>query len=44
MNLSETAFLLKRSDGFGMRSFTQAVEVDVWGHTTLASAQWLLRL
>lgn len=41
MNLSETAFLLKRADGFGLRWFTPAVEVDLCGHATLASAHVL---
>jgi PhzF family phenazine biosynthesis protein len=38
MNLSETAFLVKRSDGFDLRWFTPTVEVDLCGHATLASA------
>jgi hypothetical protein len=38
MNLSETAFLLHRPDGYGLRWFTPAVEVDLCGHATLASA------
>lgn len=39
MNLSETAFLLRRSDGhFDLRWFTPAVEVTLCGHATLASA------
>ena len=37
MNLSETAFLVKRSDGYDLRWFTPAVEVDLCGHATLAS-------
>jgi PhzF family phenazine biosynthesis protein len=41
MNLSETAFLVKRADGFGLRWFTPAVEVDLCGHATLASAHVL---
>lgn len=41
MNLSETAFLEKRSDGFGLRWFTPAIEVDLCGHATLASAHVL---
>ena len=41
MNLSETAFLLERSDGYGLRWFTPAVEVDLCGHATLASAHIL---
>src|SRR5260370_39786002 len=38
MNLSETAFLRERPDGFGLRWFTPAVEVDLCGHATLAAA------
>jgi PhzF family phenazine biosynthesis protein len=41
MNLSETAFLLPRSDGWSLRWFTPAVEVDLCGHATLASAHAL---
>jgi PhzF family phenazine biosynthesis protein len=39
MNLSETAFLLGREGGFGLRWFTPTLEVDLCGHATLASAQ-----
>src|SRR5919205_3264671 len=38
MNLSETAYLLRQADGFGLRWFTPTVEVDLCGHATLASA------
>jgi len=41
MNLSETAFLVPRADGFDLRWFTPAVEVDLCGHATLASAHAL---
>jgi PhzF family phenazine biosynthesis protein len=41
MNLSETAFLLRRPDGFELRWFTPAIEVDLCGHATLASAHVL---
>jgi PhzF family phenazine biosynthesis protein len=41
MNLSETAFLRPRSEGFDLRWFTPAVEVDLCGHATLASAHVL---
>jgi PhzF family phenazine biosynthesis protein len=41
MNLSETAFLLHRPDGYGLRWFTPTVEVDLCGHATLASAHVL---
>jgi PhzF family phenazine biosynthesis protein len=41
MNLSETAFLRRRDDGWGLRWFTPLVEVDLCGHATLASAHTL---
>lgn len=41
MNLSETAFLLKQAGGYSLRWFTPAVEVDLCGHATLASAHIL---
>jgi PhzF family phenazine biosynthesis protein len=41
MNLSETAFLVRRSDGYGLRWFTPVVEIDLCGHATLASAHAL---
>jgi predicted PhzF superfamily epimerase YddE/YHI9 len=41
MNLSETAFLVARDDGFDLRWFTPAAEVDLCGHATLASAHVL---
>jgi PhzF family phenazine biosynthesis protein len=46
MNLSETAFLVPRqgvprNDGYDLRWFTPAVEVDLCGHATLASAHVL---
>ena len=41
MNLSETAFLHRRDDGYGLRWFTPEVEVDLCGHATLASAHVL---
>ena len=41
MNLSETAFLVKQDDGYSLRWFTPAVEVDLCGHATLASAHIL---
>ena len=42
MNLSETAFLTRRAEGeFDLRWFTPAVEVDLCGHATLASAHAL---
>jgi PhzF family phenazine biosynthesis protein len=42
MNLSETAFLSRRSNGeWDLRWFTPKVEVDLCGHATLASAHVL---
>jgi PhzF family phenazine biosynthesis protein len=45
MNLAETAFLERRGGArFGLRWFTPAVEVDLCGHATLASAHVLWEL
>jgi len=41
MNLSETAFLETRNDGFALRWFTPTTEVLLCGHATLASAHVL---
>lgn len=41
MKLAATAFLLRRDDGWSLRWFTPAVEVDLCGHATLASAHAL---
>ncbi len=41
MNLPETAFLQKIADGYILRWFTPAIEVDLCGHATLASAHVL---
>jgi PhzF family phenazine biosynthesis protein len=41
MNLSETAFLVPLGDGFNLRWFTPAIEVELCGHATLASAHIL---
>ncbi|MBV9283750.1 MAG: PhzF family phenazine biosynthesis protein [Acidimicrobiia bacterium] len=42
MNLSETAFLVRRADGdWNLRWFSPTVEVDLCGHATLASAHVL---
>jgi predicted PhzF superfamily epimerase YddE/YHI9 len=42
MNLSETAFPVRRADGsYDLRWFTPAVEVDLCGHATLATAHVL---
>jgi PhzF family phenazine biosynthesis protein len=37
-NLSETAFLVRGGQGYGLRWFTPKAEVDLCGHATLASA------
>jgi PhzF family phenazine biosynthesis protein len=41
MNLAETAFLVPQNDGYNLRWFTPAIEVDLCGHATLASAHVL---
>ncbi len=41
MNLAETAFLRRLPDGWNLRWFTPAVEIDLCGHATLASAHVL---
>ncbi len=41
MNLSETAFLRPRAEGFDLRWFTPVMEVDLCGHATLAAAHIL---
>lgn len=41
MNLSETAFVRRVSDGFELRWFTPTVEVDLCGHATLATSHAL---
>lgn len=41
MNHAETAFLVRNGDAYGLRWFTPAVEVDLCGHATLASAHIL---
>ena len=41
MNLSETAFVRPLDDGFELRWFTPAIEVDLCGHATLAAAHAL---
>lgn len=37
-NLSETAFIVKETDGYRLRWFTPTTEVEICGHATLASA------
>jgi len=41
MNLADTAFLVRRADGYDLRWFTPTIEVDLCGHATLASAHVL---
>ena len=41
INQAETAFLVRRPDGFDLRWFTPTLEVDLCGHATLASAHVL---
>jgi len=41
MNLSETAFVFKKNNGFELRWFTPKDEVELCGHATLASAHIL---
>jgi len=36
-NLSETAFVVPKGDGYRIRWFTPSIEVDLCGHATLAS-------
>lgn len=42
MNLSETAFVQPYEDGYRLRWFTPAIEVDLCGHATLATSHVLL--
>jgi PhzF family phenazine biosynthesis protein len=42
-NLSETAFFVREAAGWRIRWFTPALEVELCGHATLASAHVLLR-
>jgi len=41
MNQAETAFLVREGGAFRLRWFTPAIEVDLCGHATLASARVL---
>lgn len=41
LNLSETAFLVSRGEGYDLRWFTPEVEVDLCGHATLAAVHAL---
>ena len=40
-NLSETAFIVPEDEGYHIRWFTPAIEVDLCGHATLATAHAL---
>ncbi|MEM9932760.1 MAG: PhzF family phenazine biosynthesis protein [Bacteroidota bacterium] len=40
-NLSETAFFVKNGEHYALRWFTPAIEVDLCGHATLATAHTL---
>jgi PhzF family phenazine biosynthesis protein len=42
-NISETAFVMKQENGFGLRWFTPKVEVPLCGHATLASSHILFQ-
>ena len=41
-NLAETAYFVAEPDGYRLRWFTPAVEVDLCGHATLAAAYVLM--
>ena len=41
MNLSDTAFVAARDDGYDLRWFTPSTEVDLCGHATLATGHVL---
>lgn len=41
-NLAETAFIVAREDGYDLRWFTPAIEVDLCGHATLAAGYVVL--
>jgi len=41
MNLSETAFVIGEKSSYNLRWFTPAVEVELCGHATLATAHIL---
>ncbi|HEY3296641.1 MAG TPA: PhzF family phenazine biosynthesis protein [bacterium] len=43
MKHAETAFLVSRAEGYDLRWFTPAVEVNLCGHATLASAHILFQ-
>jgi len=37
-NLSETAFFVRESSGYGLRWFTPTFEIDLFGHATARTA------
>jgi PhzF family phenazine biosynthesis protein len=41
-NLAETAFIVPREEGYDLRWFTPAIEVDLCGHATLAAGYVVL--
>jgi PhzF family phenazine biosynthesis protein len=43
-NLSETAFLVKKDNGYDLRWFTPTLEIDLCGHATMGSAFILFSL
>ena len=43
-NLAETAYIIQRDGHYDIRWFTPAVEVDLCGHATLASAHIVLNM
>jgi PhzF family phenazine biosynthesis protein len=43
-NLSETAFYIPKNGGYHLRWFTPAVEVDLCGHATLATAHVIMEI
>ena len=43
-NLSETAFIVREKEGYHLRWFTPAYEVDLCGHATLASSWVILNM
>ena len=42
--VAETAFFVKRDEGFHLRWFTPEIEMDLCGHATLAAAHCLIEL
>ncbi len=44
MNVSETAFVVPKQNGFSIRYFTPTIEIPLCGHATLASAHVIYQL